>query len=776
MVGAQVAAPPLFVDGKGVELKFPSASADTMSSDLMAWRGWGYLKGEKPAGESMFRVGYDWSAVQSALKPKNSTAAPWRERIVIFTHAENDARDADGVLQIGRHVMESLALKQTEEALARFTVWVNTLSDGRIAFVPEVTVEAEPMRDDKFGAEFAKKYFGPRINGGGYESEDKVFRGPYHGGMYILPGSQSRLTDLSLVTGAPFVGVVQVSPDGLEEQLLAAFKKEAEYRLASRVFSGSETDAWAEACDLTPLSTAAKLDRLSKAQPFSFSFAGPSKPAPVASYKTTFTEVTLVADPQKGQVLHIAEKGVGRPGGFELPVRGDGAPLVAVKDSPSLTIQLKSTAKDPIGVIVTGKDGKALEYSIGVSRPRLADAPSATVAFIPFTNDGAWQKVSLDLRGLGPDGLVKSVAIAPTSASVANGRIQAEPIEADFDGFEFTNDAPSPQFAAAVPNATSTDPEERALFAAKATETSAPLLALVADPAELVRFNACEAYTRIKDAAAMPALTKDFDDLDPSIGAQALRAIMNQGGDPAFAAMHRAVYHAVTPYARETAARLLATTKDPKYGDDIVSLLADRSWHCRLASVEALSNVPGKEAAIRRMAFIDQVDPQIKLAVTVTCDPADEYQMRKLLWSAVNEPSDMVRAESDIKLIQSPDANFRTEGFKGVKDDSRATRLAVLDYMQRNPNENNRAALRLAVADRSPEIRAAALRGFAKLEKGAEPDEIANVMEDKDPEVQLALIALAKTKGLKLSDATKAAMAASPDERVRNAAKDLGGN
>ena len=133
----------------------------------------------------------------------------------------------------------------------------------------------------------------------------------------------------------------------------------------------------------------------------------------------------------------------------------------------------------------------------------------------------------------------------------------------------------------------------------------------------------------------------------------------------------------------------------------------------------------------------------------------------------------MVRAESDIKLIQSPTPANRTEGYKGVRDDSKFVRLHVLEFLASQPKEENRNALRIAVADKSGLVRAAALKGFAALEAPTTIDEISNVLDDSDSNVQLALINLAIKKKLKLPQKTIDAMASSADPRVSLAAKGL---
>lgn len=396
-----------------------------------------------------------------------------------------------------------------------------------------------------------------------------------------------------------------------------------------------------------------------------------------------------------------------------------------------------------------------------------APPPEPAVSFSP---DGTWRQISVDAKSLAAKAgfeQVKELAIEPTPGAILDGRIGLGDISADFDDFKFTGDAPQPFLSEAKPDAVSMFPEDRARFAAQTMASSPELIALLTDPSPMVRLNAASAFTRIKDSAASANLLKCIADSDPWIDQVALRALANQGGETVIPLLQKTVRAGATPLARATAGELLGETKDAKYRSDIAPLLVDRYWQNRLAAVHALSYLPGNEAAIIRMAFLDQVEPEIKLATTRSVDPKDDYQIKKLLWSAVNEPSDLIRAESDIKLIQSPNEAIRSEGYKGVRDDSRTTRILLLGYMAENSSEAHRNALRLAVTDRSPEVRAAALRAFASLEKGTQAEEISNVLNDEDPRVQLALQELAKKKGFALPAKTKELMSASPDERVR---------
>ena len=72
------------------------------------------------------------------------------------------------------------------------------------------------------------------------------------------------------------------------------------------------------------------------------------------------------------------------------------------------------------------------------------------------------------------------------------------------------------------------------------------------------------------------------------------------------------------------------------------------------------------------------------------------------------------------------------------------------------------------------EVRAAALSAFAALPGAIELAEIENTFADKDPRVQLALVTLAKSKSLKLPEATLTILRASISQDVARIARDLG--
>ena len=773
---------------------FPAKPVDTLAAEVLGWRGWSYLQGLPGAAPKPYESDGDWTNLRtkwSSIKPPRS--AIWKTKFVIFTRIESDDRDAKGVLREHRQTLESVQLAQVQAAIERFKAWITTRFDGHVTLIADIQTETDWMRDpaidgvSPFGIEFAKHYLEARVNGGSYESEDKIFRGPYNSVIAILPGAGSKPLAVGSINLTPLaeVNALPTGPNGdslnLDSALMSAWLAQVETRAKEQGYKGisltkganTADDVWASIASTDEAPPAAFLSHLNATAEI-----GPTgvDPQPVRVPKCPETEATLFADPDRGQVLKFVEAAGYRGGGLALPSRQDGMPIAKLESAPTLSFQVKSTCGDPISIHLTSSEGKSIWISIGPDPTLVSSIAAGSTFAVPFTPDGKWQKVLVDLKSIGQKvgfSDVLQMAIEPSPNSKLAGKMRPELIEYEFDEFKFSSDPAQPLLADVSPDASSLDPEARALYAAQAKAPSAELGALLRDKMELVRLNATAAYTKFKDPSIESSLVSNSLDLDPSIAATALVALMFDGSDNAISVVRQSVRVAFSDYAKQTAATLLAQTKDPKMAGEVSLLLSNRSWTARVAGVEALALIGTPAAGQISLAFINGNDPEIKLAVTRHADPSRDEDVRILLWSAVNEPYDMVRAQSDIKLIQSQAPANRTEGYKGVRDDSKFVRLQVLQYLASQPKEEHRNALRIAVADRSPMVRAAALNGFAALDAATSLDEVANVLEDSSSTVQLALIDLAEKKHLKLPQKTIDAMLASGDPRVATAAKGL---
>jgi hypothetical protein len=143
-------------------------------------------------------------------------------------------------------------------------------------------------------------------------------------------------------------------------------------------------------------------------------------------------------------------------------------------------------------------------------------------------------------------------------------------------------------------------------------------------------------------------------------------------------------------------------------------------------------------------------DATVRHAIVTSPRPTSNLFARRLLWSAVNDPSERVREESYAALLDSQFTDLRDQAMSGVRDDSVFIRLSLLNRMTQNPQAHYRQALRMAIIDSSPHVRAATLRAFAAQPGDVVLGEIQNVLQDKHPKVVAALNDLANAKGLTL--------------------------
>ena len=128
------------------------------------------------------------------------------------------------------------------------------------------------------------------------------------------------------------------------------------------------------------------------------------------------------------------------------------------------------------------------------------------------------------------------------------------------------------------------------------------MAALLKDKSGLVRLNATTAYIALKDPSVESALISrnSSSTLIRPCRAKPPRAaaLMAEGSDTARTVVRRSVSVSLSVYAKMTAAKLLADTKDPKMAEDVSLLISNRSWLARVFAVEALAEIPTRESQI----------------------------------------------------------------------------------------------------------------------------------------------------------------------------------
>lgn len=786
---------------ESVVLRFPSASTQLLSTEnVMRWSGWSGLALQHPHWPQPFLAAGDWTSISEKFgKVKaNPEAVVWKTKFVIL--ADLDTLDAgpNGLLFARRNSLDGPRFAETFASIAQFIASASALTNGAVKIEPDVYVEADPCRDEAslakpdYSAEYLTHYLEPRINGGTYEAEDKIYRGPYASIFVITPTNRNSGLELDptarysakpfFVNGIPTAEVPFIATGGIAmpgaftRALLDTWFQLVNIRMTGLALPTLKPNLqganWKDAASLVEPSTAELLKRYAS-NPSTDTGTMIALPTELfqPAFHTQNVHLSLESDPVKGQVLSYIEDPTTRFGGFSLPA-GD-APIDP-QVTPTLTFSLKQTTNDPFALTFTSVEGKTITVVIGRDLPAPAGENFPVFSAVPYNFDGAWHSVVIDLNEL-KIGKLSSFRFGSSPNAAFSSRRHLEPVECELADFKLGTEPATAFLPAPTADASSSDSESRSLAAVSFGKTGAPspeLLTLLKDSDETVVLNAANAYRNVVDPLAEPRLVELTFSVNSRIAEAAIKALIHQGTPTAMAAVVHSMKSGLE-YAREIAARSLAEKGIDKIQNDIVVLLAAKHWHTRLAGVEALAKVPGDASGMMRMAFLEQEEPAIKLAVVQNSDSNREFDLKRLLWCAVNEPSDLVRAWSNIKLARSNLVAYRTEGLKGVRDESALTRLVVVQALGESPNPAYVPALKLALTDSDARVRAASVMSLSH-QAGVTLDDFKQVLRDQHPLVQEELLIVAKQKNLPLPAETLELMQKCPVKSVSTSAKNLG--
>jgi len=751
--------------GRVVRIDYPTAPIAQLPGDVKGWAGFKYADAGSRDWPNVFLTPGDWKPIGDKVAALGAAPAPviWRTKVLIVTQADVLTPDADGLFRQDRSQLDQTQLNALLTALARFAGWVKAETNGQISLSLDVSIDTEVARRSAgdFQYDFLKEYAEPRFNGGKYEADDKVYRGPYNSAFVIHPGlvrswmttrinetpisSISFYKDWTGADGSAATGLEPLLMEGLLDQIAMrrttlgmALPSQSIGSLAdgTRSLRGlMEPDDYADYAALEDLPVE-HLARLLK-RPVDSSASAWDSTTPayrLAPYAPTVT-LSTETDPEKGSVLKYSEKAPIRVGGFVLP---NGK--VDLGQTPWLKFWAKSTGRDRLSVFTT--DGKK-------------DSEFALGGFVP---DGKWHEVSVDLSKV-----AKPTAIYLAPPDAVNHREKLAPglVEYEFADFRFEAQG---QAGAVV------EDEE---FKRAASAVGMTAAELVKDSSDVVRLNGLLKHEAAYAATDEAALIELAHDANMRVVAAAISQLGKLGTPTAKKEILRLVTASPFEGTKQAASLEVGKMGDGRMAGALSLAFASKNWQTRMAGAQAIAMLPGDEASVVLMTFLQETDPEIRVAVTKAANIANSVVVKRLLWSEVNDPSDSVRANSALRLIFSGQPKASAEGYKAVRDDSVGVRLAVLKGLFDKPDEAHRGALRIAVTDISPRVRAAALRAFGKL-KDVNLDEIANTLEDKYPEVQIALIELAKAKNLTLPKNAVDGLRASIDPHVVEMAKELG--
>lgn len=498
---------------------------------------------------------------------------------------------------------------------------------------------------------------------------------------------------------------------------------------------------------------------------------------PLNAYTGTGGFLASAADDAvKGKVVHIKTLDLASHGWVQLVSQGE-------LPGRYLDFWVKASVVQPVQIQVIGQ-GWVLRRDLFVTKPLPSPSgiPAETSTAIDVSLTPEWQHVVIDLLGdNAPNKTVEGVYLrSPLSAEYSDVPLGSL-LDLSLAELKLTDNAtatPAKALPEIAPNPTGVDPEARALFAATVGASSSAsdkqeLAKLLREPDNLVLLNAAYAYTRFVDPAQLAALTDVAHRLSGEVAYAGIAALRKLDSSEAWLAIRETLRLGPFDLNRRFAAEALGDHKDLGLTGDLSVLLTSKSWQTRLTAVSSIAKIPSSGAPIVLLSFLEENDPGVRLGVIKRANTNVDLVVKRLLWYTVNDSSDAIRLWSAIALSGSKNEVDHPEAYRALKDESPTVRRLLIEHLSTHPNEDARSGLQIALSDREPEVRAAAIRALAAMQS-LKVEELTRVLGDKDPRVQLALVEVSIAKSIKLPAETVETLKNSIDADVASKARSLG--
>ncbi|RYG42677.1 hypothetical protein EON79_18415, partial [bacterium] len=401
------------------------------AAEILAWEGWKGV-GTRPLPAVQAR---EYPTEIPALRPDDPTAVPFKLKVYVLTRVENDplGTERSSILPGG--------VERVRTAIRNAQAIVREGSAGRIDLALAFVTEEESLNLANPEADLPR-YLGPRINGGRFDAEDGVERGPYSGILVVAPGVREAAVTVNGTpvraldfyrSGGQFGGtalesnivdtVTALMADRIREMGGTVLPPEAGPRVGWPDYRPLPADALPALRPGVETNTAAVAGSTWRLPaPFSAQSASAAT-APVTMY--------LEADPARGPVLRYQEPGEVRLGGYALPIA-----------TPPVGKNLAFWMK------VSGGEGLSLRATLGgtsegaqpaVRTEETIIGPLEGEQGVAFPYDGAWHRVVVAI----PAG-TSSLDLGPSLQRVGLIRRDIQNVNAWFDDFEWTDEAPMP--------------------------------------------------------------------------------------------------------------------------------------------------------------------------------------------------------------------------------------------------------------------------------------------------------------------------------------------
>ncbi|MBL8086525.1 MAG: HEAT repeat domain-containing protein [Chthonomonas sp.] len=489
--------------------------------------------------------------------------------------------------------------------------------------------------------------------------------------------------------------------------------------------------------------------------------------------------VEKAMDADRGPILVVSERGLYRGG--VVWFAGGMPPVINGAARPVIDFWFRASGRDPFAVQIDFANGRRGWLVLGppVDVPVGAEERGEVTQSVAVESLNTWQRVRVDLSDMLErvgSSAIRTLAITPQPYYEYFERQLVEPATFEISAIRFDSDKSNLSAPAVPPDADLLSMIQRAgaIEPGTATESDIKLLGdLLEVPNRRGTIAAADVLTRVKAPSLVSGLVSALRSGQPWVSITAAKALANQGTDESWSALRRALEIGPFDHTRLGAIQALSGTKDASYVGAISLAYAAKSWRVRRAAVEALASIQTREASIVAITFLREVEPNVRLAVVRTANAGFDLAARRLLYAAVNDPSEEVRASAAIRLLDAVDEEIKLEAMKVVRDESPTVRRRVLDGLAEKPSPAAHALILQSLGDRVADVRAAALRALTKGPKEVGLDDLSPVLDDRDPRVQLELLELMVARNVPISPALRAAWKTSPAPEVREAARPL---
>ncbi len=259
----------------------------------------------------------------------------------------------------------------------------------------------------------------------------------------------------------------------------------------------------------------------------------------------------------------------------------------------------------------------------------------------------------------------------------------------------------------------------------------------------------------LEDGVAL--IGRKTTDPNPIIHQMAIRALLEQ---PNSAEAMRALIAPRNPgYARSLAAATYAgqwtATDIPQLGQ----ALGESTWWERYQPVTAIQKVGGLTADAILGVMLQDPDHAVRHAVVSGWVPSTDLGWRRILFAAVNDPSEAVRETSRVQLLKAPTPELVAEGLAGINDESPSVRAAMLNNL--TVGEHRDKFVR-ALRDPHPMVQVTALQALLTAEQKPTVEEMRPLFASGVPDVMQAVVQALQANASGLTDTDRETLRATP--------------